>query len=85
MIDVSIVFQILNMIIDKNFRVKDNQPVHRPSFFLFKVRRARRGDLSTAGARGRGSKGEHFSFSRFTLAAVFEKNEKKDRQCLCTG
>ena len=24
MIDVSIVFQILNMIIDKNFRVKDN-------------------------------------------------------------
>ena len=36
MIDVSIVLQILNMIIDKNFRVKDNQPVHRPSIFSSK-------------------------------------------------
>ena len=43
------------------------------------IKNKNRGDLLTAGARGRGAEGEHFSFSRFTLADVFEKNEKKDK------
>ena len=43
------------------------------------IKNKNRGDLLTAGARGRGAEGEHFSFSRFTLADVFEKNEKKNK------
>ena len=74
MIDVSIVLQILNMIIDKNFRVKDNQPVHRSSIFSSKSveRMIKNKNRLTASARGRGGEGEHFSFSRYCHTAHTE-------------
>ena len=77
MIDVPIVLQILNMIIDKNFRVKDNQPVHRPSIFSSKsvermIKNKNRGGVIDCQRKGQGWEGEHFSFSRYCHTAHTE-------------